>query len=64
MYLSRTSPLCIRFIFGTHNLVLHFNTFDAINKYLPLFEEYLEGSRKEIEIEDNEYEGAEIEIKD
>jgi len=64
MYLSRTSPHCIRLVFGTRNLVFHFNTLEAVAKYLPVFIDYLEGNIKSIEIDDNDFEECEIEVRE
>ena len=64
MYFMRNSPRCIRFVFGTHNLVLHFSSMEATTNYFPLFLDYLEGKIKVIEIDDQDYESSEIEVKE
>lgn len=64
MYLSRTSPHCIRLVFGTRNLVFHFNSLEAVSKYLPVFVDYLEGNVKNIEVSDDDFESCEIEIRE
>ena len=35
MYMARNTPMCIRFIFGTHNLVLKFRSLDSVKNILP-----------------------------
>ncbi|WP_191015284.1 hypothetical protein [Treponema zioleckii] len=64
MYMARNTPMCLRFIFGTHNLVMHFKTLDAVSKYYDLFTEYFEKKIESIEIDDADVENCEIEVKE
>ena len=64
MYMCRTSPLCLRFVFGSRNLVVHFKNLEAVVRYIQLFTEYLEGKWNAVEVIDDDIESCEIEIKE
>ena len=64
MYMARNTPMCLRFIFGTHNLVMRFKTLEAVSKYYDLFTEFFDGKISEIEIADSDVENCELEVKE
>lgn len=64
MYMARNTPMCIRFIFGTHNLVLKFRSLDSVKKYFALFQDFFEGKIDCVEINELELESREIEVKE
>ncbi len=64
MYLSRDTPRGIRFVFGTHNLVLMFKTLEATHEYMEKFSAYLEGTIDSVIIDDDVFEGDEIETRE
>ena len=64
MYMARNTPKCLRFVFGTHNLVIHFTTLEAVEKYFTVFMDYFEGKVSSVEIEDSDLENCELEVKE
>ncbi len=64
MYMARNTPMCIRFIFGTHNLVMKFTSLNLVNKYFNLFKDFLEGITDSVEVAENELDCCEIEVKE